>query len=242
MSRKTRKLIWSAPLVAVLAVAAALAIFAVQAPSNAAAQDDTSASIMVPGPSLGLDVEALSQYSIRLSWEVPTPGDAPTYYRIDQSLDKAVWERLVERVNVADVEMRGTDADGNPRVGYVIDEDITPETQQYYRVYAGNAAGDGPQSNEPATVYIDVGESYPATALGTFTLSGTSNSPTKVNLSWTSAPNPRGAEIDGYRVAQMVYPQDVTPGEDPRSECPAAGTYNDGDGNATAPCLLYSCG
>ena len=170
MSRKTRKLIWSAPLVAVLAVAAALAIFAVQAPSNAAAQDDTAASIVVPGPSLGLDVEALSQYSIRLSWTVPLIGDDPTYYRIDKSSDKAVWERLEERVEVADVEMRGTDADGNPRVGHVIDTGITPETQQYYRVYAGNAAGDGPQSNEPATVYIDVGESYPATPLGTFTL------------------------------------------------------------------------
>ena len=163
MSRKTRKLIWSAPLVAVLAVAGALAIFAAMAPSNAAAQDDTGATIMVPGPSLGLDVEALSQYSIRLSWTVPITGDDPTYYRIDQSSDKAVWERLVERVNVADVVMRGTDVDGNPRVGYVSEEDITPKTQQYYRVYAGNAAGDGPQSNEPATVYIDVGESYPAT-------------------------------------------------------------------------------
>ena len=42
MSRKTRKLIWSAPLVAVLAVVGALAIFAAMAPSNAAAQDDTS--------------------------------------------------------------------------------------------------------------------------------------------------------------------------------------------------------
>ena len=239
MSRKTRKLIWSAPLVAVLAVAAALAIFAVQAPSNAAAQDDTAASITVPGPSLGLDVEALSQYSIRLSWTVPT-GDAPTYYRIDQSSDKAVWKRLVERVDVSEVEMRGTDADGNPRVGHVIEKGITPETQRYYRVYAGNAAGDGPQSNEPATVYINVGESFPATPLGTFTLSGSSNSPTKVNLSWTSAPNPRGAEIDGYRVVQMVYPTGFAAGTNPRQECPAAGEYNDGTTAADLSCLYIA--
>ena len=234
MSRKTRKLIWSAPLVAVLAVVGALAIFTAMAPNNAAAQDDTATSIMVPGPSLGLDVEALSQYSIRLSWTVPITGDDPTYYRIDQSSNKAVWERLKERVDVSDVEMRGIDSVGNPRVGYVIDEDIDPETQQYYRVYAGNAAGDGPQSNEPATVYIDVGESYPATALGTFTLSGSSNSPTKVNLSWTSAPNPRGAEIDGYQVAQMVYldPDVTTAG---RMECPAAGEYY--NGTADVSCL-----
>ena len=39
MSRKTRKLIWSAPLVAVLAVAGALAIFAALSPNWAQAHE-----------------------------------------------------------------------------------------------------------------------------------------------------------------------------------------------------------
>ena len=39
MSRKTRKLIWSAPLVAVLAVAGALAIFVMLVPDEAAAHE-----------------------------------------------------------------------------------------------------------------------------------------------------------------------------------------------------------
>ena len=51
MSRKTRKLIWSAPLVAVLAVAGALAIFAVMAPGSLFATELTDAP-------LNLNVEA----------------------------------------------------------------------------------------------------------------------------------------------------------------------------------------
>ena len=39
MSRKTRKLIWSAPLVAVLAVAGALAMFAAQGPTGSVFAD-----------------------------------------------------------------------------------------------------------------------------------------------------------------------------------------------------------
>ena len=39
MSRKTRKLIWSAPLVAVLAVAGALAMFVMLAPNGALAHE-----------------------------------------------------------------------------------------------------------------------------------------------------------------------------------------------------------
>ena len=42
MSRKTRKLIWSAPLVAVLAVAGALAMFAALAPNVAFAAPPTA--------------------------------------------------------------------------------------------------------------------------------------------------------------------------------------------------------
>ena len=44
MSRKTRKLIWSAPLVAVLAVAGALALFVALAPGAAQATHE-----MLPG-------------------------------------------------------------------------------------------------------------------------------------------------------------------------------------------------
>ena len=49
MSRKTRKLIWSAPLVAVLAVAGALALFVALSPGGAQADH-----VELPGPVTGL--------------------------------------------------------------------------------------------------------------------------------------------------------------------------------------------
>ena len=52
MSRKTRKLIWSAPLVAVLAVAGALAMFMTLAPNGVLAQD------AMLGPPTGLTAMA----------------------------------------------------------------------------------------------------------------------------------------------------------------------------------------
>ena len=69
MSRKTRKLIWSAPLVAVLAVAGALAMFVALAPSGAQAQE-----VMVPGAVTDLEATANSRSSIELTWEAPTGG------------------------------------------------------------------------------------------------------------------------------------------------------------------------
>ena len=52
MSRKTRKLIWSAPLVAVLAVAGALALFVALAPGAAQAEHEE-----LPGPVTGLKAD-----------------------------------------------------------------------------------------------------------------------------------------------------------------------------------------
>ena len=49
MSRKTRKLIWSAPLVAVLAVAGALAIFVALSPQEAAAHEAAMHGAPRPG-------------------------------------------------------------------------------------------------------------------------------------------------------------------------------------------------
>ena len=90
MSRKTRKLIWSAPLV-VLAVAGALALFVALAPTGAQAQQ-----VMVPGPVTNLDAEVKSRTSIELDWDAPsaTSGGTPTGYRIDHSSDNREWTLL----------------------------------------------------------------------------------------------------------------------------------------------------
>ena len=80
MSRKTRKLIWSAPLVAVLAVAGALAIFAMLAPNEASA--DERAGHGTPGPVSGLTAapaaddtntpEPEGRKAIMLTWKMPS--------------------------------------------------------------------------------------------------------------------------------------------------------------------------
>ena len=98
MSRKTRKLIWSAPLVAVIAVVGALAIFMTAAPGDISAQtadvDYQAGSPMdltvVPGPG------AAKRTSLVITWTAPTDGsDMPiTGYRIDQSGDGQRWTHL----------------------------------------------------------------------------------------------------------------------------------------------------
>ena len=115
-------------------------------------------------------------------------------------------------------------ADGNPRVGHVIEEDISirkPRSTTGCMPGTRPATAHSPMSRQPSTSMWAKATRRPP--LGTFILSGSSNSPTKVNLSWTSAPDPRGAEITGYRVAQMVYPDRLLRTGDFRQECPAAG-------------------
>ena len=79
MSRKTRKLIWSVPLVAVFAVVGALALFVALSPGSLFA-DDTLGK-----PNL-MQPEAEGPRSIKLTWTAPV-GESPMGYRIDVSHD-----------------------------------------------------------------------------------------------------------------------------------------------------------
>ena len=85
MSRKTRKLIWSVPLVATLAIVGALAVFAALAPNEASAQNVE----IPPGKPLNLTAvayeEGIPQEEIQLNWDVPTDGGSARQYRIDIS-------------------------------------------------------------------------------------------------------------------------------------------------------------
>ena len=88
MSRKTKKLMWSAPLVAVFAVVGALAAFATLSPGGVLAQD------AMLGPPTGLKATVNSQTQITLEWTQPATG-VVVNYRIDVSEDGEVWEELV---------------------------------------------------------------------------------------------------------------------------------------------------
>ena len=128
MSRKTRNLIWSVPLVATLAIVGALAFFMTLTPNDASAQ---SALADEPGTPLNLTAVKDGPTRIELSWEKPADGGNPEFYRVDWSADGKVWRALVPEKN-------------DP--GYV-DRGLLALETRHYRVFAVNSNGTGHVSN-----------------------------------------------------------------------------------------------
>ena len=151
---------------------------------------------------------------------------APTSYRIDQSSDKRTWERLAE--NAAGTLMAGG------RVAHMITEDVSSTTQMHYRVFAKNNAGTGPISNQPVTVYVDVGVAFPAQAPETFTLTVRAVSNNQIDLSWTE-PIIRGSAVTGYVVNEMV--DESAMNADPRVACGTGNVYQLDGAGADIGCL-----
>ena len=184
MSRKTRKLIWSVPLVAVLAVAGALTIFMTVTPSGVFANT-------APGAVVNFDVVADGPTSIKLSWEAPDGGETPTGYRIDSSTgtDGHKWDMLVSH----QTELEYTHENLVPS-----DSDITDGTyhvNRYYRVFAINTHGPGPESDIIQSTTDGV--SAPGAAEG---LTATASGPTKIILRWEAPEDTGGLPITGYQI------------------------------------------
>ena len=157
MSRKTRKLIWSAPLVAVLAVAGALAMFVMLAPNGAQAHEPGADTVahQPPDPVTGIDVVTPSgdnggRTSLQVSWNAPTGGDAPTMYRVDISTDTDVWMNFIggeasdEALTEADATSNCGDDDEGNRC-YTV-PDLKSDTLYHFRVFAMNEFGTSPIS------------------------------------------------------------------------------------------------
>ncbi len=136
MSRKTRKLIWSAPLVAVLAVAAALAIFAAHPPGEAQADH-----VDIPGAPTNLVAKPADgnegRTAVVLTWLAPEKGPV-TGYRIDYSMNGSVWMQLKD--NTGDTELTYKHEGLKPGLTYI------------YRVFAINSAGTGLVSETYSTM------------------------------------------------------------------------------------------
>ena len=210
MSRKTRKLIWSAPLVAVLAVAGALAIFAVATPggvfANPAPSGVTNFTVSPDGPT-----------SINLDWDAPVGGETPMGYRIDWAPSPGHdWSELVS----SQTETEYTDT------GLVPPAPITPDANvtRYYRVFAVNHNGPGPESDilqestkgvQRAGAIDDVN----ATASGAKT----------INVTWSPPDETGGLPITGY----LVVAGDVA-GTTSTDEAKTAGKEVDADVNRYA--------
>ena len=174
MSRKTRKLIWSAPLVAVLAVAGALAIFAALEPAPASAHG-------IPGAPGDVVATADGATAIDLSWTAPTTGGDPTGYRIDRSMNGNVWTTLV--ANTGNTNLTYSDTGLKPAKGY------------YYRVFAINSAGTGPVAKDGLAYTTVAGAPDMPTGL-----TATAMGKNKVTLSWLPPAKNGGAPVTSYRI------------------------------------------
>ena len=181
MSRKTRKLMWSAPLVAVLAVAGALAIFAVAAPGGVFANP-------APGGVTNFTVSSDGPTSIKLDWDAPAGGETPMGYRIDWAPSPGHdWSELVS----SQTETEYTDT------GLVPPAPITPgaNVTRYYRVFAINHNGPGPESDilQESTKGVQRAgaiDDVKATASGAKT----------INVTWSPPDETGGLPITGYLV------------------------------------------
>ena len=177
MSRKTRKLMWSVPLIAAVAVIGALAAFMTLTPGSLFADDLADAP-------MNLKVKAADGSAGRttmvLTWEAPESG-APDMYRIDRSSDNNKWKYLTsvsgDMLTHSDSTIKGS----------------TDPKPTYYRVFAvdsehGAGAVSTSESATPKKVTTP-GQVKPFNAAG--------SGPEMVNLTWTT-PDDGGSEILGY--------------------------------------------
>ena len=181
MSRKTRKLIWSVPLVAVFAVIGALAIFAAQVPGSVYAD-------ALPGTPTGLTAKADGRTAVDLSWAAPTDGGAVDGYRIDRSTDGQTW--LGHAGDTMENLVQGTTYK---------DTDLTPGTDYIYRVFAVNTHGAGPTSDDAGTTTKSV--SAPGAVRNLQATDG--RYPTKVVVTWEAPADNGGKAITSYFVNIM---------------------------------------
>ena len=201
MSRKTRKLLWSAPLVAVFAVVGVLAAFATLSPGGVLAQD------AMMGPPTGLRATVNSQTQITLNWNAPASGVVDTY-RIDMSKDGEVWEELVGSdgagPNSTFVVVQGNTGRYVHGAAAGADGALTAGKTYHYRVFAIYSTGGEGEPAAPVTATTQPAKA-PAPPAG-LTASDSTTSPastaTIIRLTWT----PRtgiatgGSAITGYKI------------------------------------------
>ena len=191
MSRKTRKLIWSAPLVAVLAVVGALAAFATLSPGGVLAQD------AMMGPPTGLTATVNSQTQITLNWNAPASGSVSTY-RVDVSEDGDVWEELVDS--------DGFDSDNIPVVvlgntAQYKHTGLDAETTYHYRVFGVFTSGGEGEPAAPVMATTRPAKA-PAAPTGLVESVGTPPTQTEITIVWTvpAGTATGGSDVTGFKI------------------------------------------
>ena len=173
MSRKTRKLMWSVPLIAAVAVIGALAAFMTLVPNPAAADG-------APGAVTGLNASDVGRHHVVLSWTAAT--GTVTGHRIDISSDGFVWMS-----RMADT--------GSDDTMYKV-EGLDAGTRYYFRVYALNGDHTGPLSIRPLNISV---MTTPAVAPDVVTgLTATRGLSKKITLAWQQPAYNGGADVARY--------------------------------------------
>ena len=184
MSRKTRKLIWSAPLVAVLAVAGVLAMFVALQPGSVFANP-------LPDAPSNLTAEAASgdagRTTLVLDWDAPAGGNV-SGYRIDMSNRGGVWETLV--------------MDTTSTATTYMDDTLTAEDTRWYRVFAVNDHGVGPVSNAASGTADD--KVNPGSVMNLRAVPNAKNPYNHIDLSWNPPAENGGEMIVGYEIQNHV--------------------------------------
>ena len=200
MRTKARKLIWSAPLVAVFAVVGALALFATLAPNEAAAQ-----TLAAPGQVQNVTLESTGPTSIKLAWDPPTEGGRPTAYRIDVSDDGRTWELLA-----------GSWPSQNDDYDHT---GLSARETKYYRIFAHNSGGTkiGPVAFPTPAWEITDASTAPDNPTDAMATKGVTVRPpaanadtrTKITVRWDEPDAPDGTSIHQYKISYAVNPADL---------------------------------
>lgn len=191
MSRKTRKLMWSVPLIAAVAVIGALAAFMMLTPDDASAQNVG----IPPGAPTDLTVvpyaDTIPEEQLLLTWTEPTDGGSVRQYRIDISYNGGyTWVALESDFRTSSYTHAGLDAG----------------TTHHYRVFALNQHGISPVSNvasgttddstvpgRPTKLTATVGSS-------SADIEVTSAADLTITLNWDAPIDPPGAPVTSYVV------------------------------------------
>ena len=215
MSRKTRKLMWSVPLIAAVAVIGVLAAYVMLAPGEAQAHSAVDSSIhLPPDPVTGIDVTTPSaadggRTSLRVTWNVPTGGDPVETYRIDMSKHTRIWHNVIGGERSSDVlteSMAMSSCDAEDDAGnrcYTVDE-LDSDTTYHFRVFAMNDFGTSPISVDET---IGSGKTLAVAPPDRVTgLDATDFHDEKIVLYWDEPVDNGGAEIVLYCIAVASSP------------------------------------
>lgn len=190
MSRKTRKLMWSVPLIAAVAVIGALAAFMTLTPNGTQAHD-----LAMPGIVTDVKAEAKGRDTIDVSWKMPASGGTPDYYRIDRSTDGDNWMRLVEMHTGS--------------TSYTDMYKLKANSPYHYRVFAVNSAGTGPSSDLTASSMATTNDSGRPGVVRMLT--GKVMGPNQINLAWYPPASDGGADITRYCIVTVAGTADLPP-------------------------------